>query len=467
MQSGCDKVLSHPMRIAYLRDFPCAFAPPVVYCAAMKPIQTLFLSLPLLLLLVACGPKAEKFNDYAVSGQTALRAGDWEAARDNLSKAADIRPSDGRLQYNLGQACLHDGHLRASARAFQRAADLLQGDAAVDALLGLARVQTDRRRWKDAEDALERARSCAPDYRRPDILATSAGIKFRQNLREAARHDAAEALDLRPDHPLALFNLGCIFFYSYNEKPAAKRAFNRYFRVLGSNPDAEATSRLDPFLPHLKGVQEGPSDSAQERVQLSNSAASPSEAYSIALIATQEDPLDGETWRNFAEKCLVVGKNDEAARAYRRFARLSPDSPNLATIPAAFGIASPGPFLEKAYLAIGSKNFAAAEKQYRAALAADPECFDALIGLESVRFEKNDIEGALQMAQQARALRPTQPDLLFRIGCYLAALPGRTAEAISYYQLFLQYGDGSSAQAEAIRSWIQSQTAGAAGEAQP
>jgi hypothetical protein len=98
---------------------------------------------------------------------------------------------------------------------------------------------------------------------------------------------------------------------------------------------------------------------------MSNSAISPSEAYNLALIATQEDPLDGETWRNFAEKCLLVGKNDEAAKAYRRFARLAPDSPNLSSIPAAFGIASPAPFLEKAAIARGAGNLAAAETQYR------------------------------------------------------------------------------------------------------
>ena len=432
----------------------------------MKPLQILSLFLTLLL-LTACGPKVAKLDEYIVAGQTALHAGDWKTARANLDKAVRIQPANGRLQYNFGQACLLSGHLRGAARAFQRASDLLQGEEAVDALLGLARAQADLRRWKEAEDALKRARDYASESRRPDILAASAGLKFRQNLGEAARCDAAEALDLRPDHPAALYNLGCVFFHCYGEKPAAMRAFNRYLKVFATTTDIEGARRLDSFLSPLKGVREGPSDSAQERIRMSNSAVSPSEAYNLALIATQEDPLDGETWRNFAEKCLLVGKNDEAAKAYRRFARLAPDSPNLSSIPAAFGIASPAPFLEKAAIARGAGNLAAAETQYRQALAADSECFDALVGIESIRYEKNDITGALQMALQALSIRPSQPDLLFRIGCYYASIPKETPQAIHYYRLFLQYGDGSSAQATAVRDWIRQQEQQTATEQQP
>jgi hypothetical protein len=71
------------------------------------------------------------------------------------------------------------------------------------------------------------------------------------------------------------------------------------------------------------------------------------------------------------------------------------------------------------------------------------------------------------MALQALAIRPTQSDLLFRIGCYYASMPKEIPQAIHYYRLFLQYGDGSSAQATAVRDWIREQEKQAAAEQQP
>lgn len=422
----------------------------------MKPLFFLF---PFFLLfLTACGPDAAKFDDYVTAGQEALRSGDWKSACENLDCAARLHPEDGRLQYNLGQAYFLAGRLQPAARAFRNASASLQDEnAAVDALLALARVRADQRRWPDAMDALATAQNCASDVRRPDILAAQSGLEFRQNFGEAARRHAAEALDLRPDHPVALYNLGCVQLYCYGEKPAAMRAFARYFKLYSATADEEIKSQFEIHFKHLQGVREGPSVSAQKRIQLSNEAASPVEAMNLALIATQEDPLEGDVWRNYAEKCAAAGKQDEARRALRRFTRLSPKSPLLSAIPADCLASAADRAVANASIALSSAkpNYAAAKNQYLKALEIDPENVNAYIGLECVNNATKDYVGALDAALHANALRPDQPDLLFRIGCYLAGDPNRRDDASAYFRRFLQYGDADSAQAEEAREWLK------------
>lgn len=420
----------------------------------MKPL------LPLCLLsfalLTACGPDAAKFGDYAAAGQDALRSGDWPAAYESFRAAARIRPSDGRVQYNLGMAAFRAGRPREAARAFETAASLLDGGDAVDALLGLARVRADQRRWDAATDALSRAKGYAPDEARQwDILAALSGLEFRQRLRDPAHKHAAEVLAANPDHPVALYNLGCVFLYLYDDKPAALRAFSRYYEVAGESLDDEAANRLDGHLKFLPNVQEGTSAAAQERIRRSNETASPAEGLTLAQLATQEDPLSDEAWFNYAGKCVAAGEIQAATEAYRRFIHLNPTSPDIALIPSGLRLSSPAPFLKKAAVAVQSGNTAAARKQYEQALAADPLCYEALSRLVDLQYGAGDIEGARKLALRAEQLRPNQPAMLFRIGCYYAADPAHTEDAVRYYRLFLRYGDPASNQAATVRQWLE------------
>lgn len=410
----------------------------------------------LLFFLVGCGPDVAKYDAYVLDGQASLRTGDWRTASKNLKNAVRLNPSDGRLQYNLGMAALRCGQFHASARALQSAASLLQGDEAVDALLALARVRSDQRRWADADSALEAARECASESRMVDVLAAQSGLRYLQKNFEASRTLAAEALNIRPDHPVALYNLGCVLLYHDSDLPAARRAFDRYYSVLGNVSDPESSSILDPRGDVLRGVSPGPRASTAERIQRSHEVTNPGEACELARAAILADPLDGEAWRNYADKCLQTGNPDQAVRAYHRFARLSPNSPSMALVPESCRPGSPALYLEKANIALNSGNLAAAEQQYILALQADPESVEASIGMETVCWKKQNMAGALTYAMRADALRPNQPELLFRIACYLAPHPEQQQEAIRYYRRFLQYGDPESAQAESVRTWLRS-----------
>ena len=234
----------------------------------------------LLLLGMGCGSRTSVDAEVlAERGQEALRAGEWKTAADQFARAARATGDNGGLQYDLGQAEFHNGNLKAAARAFERATELLDGDDAVDALLALARVRADQRRWKDAADALQRARGYASRAREADILAALGGVEFRQGLGDAARRNLAEALFRNIDHPLALYNLGCVFLYHYEDKPAALRAFNRYLAV--APVDEDANRRLERHIAALEGVVEGTSASAAETIRRSRETSSTAEAASI------------------------------------------------------------------------------------------------------------------------------------------------------------------------------------------
>lgn len=410
-----------------------------------------------LVLAAGCGrPSPADLHAAAEAGQDALRAGDWKGARTRLARAARGLPADGALQYDLGQAELRSGNLRAAARAFDSAATLLTGDDAVDALLALARVRADQRHWVEATDAVQRAQAIAGPAREADLLATLGGIEYRQGLGDAARQHLCAALLRNADHPLALYNLGCVYLYHYGDKPPAARAFSRYLLVAPADPDADTL--LDRHLAALDGVQEGTSEGAAERIRMSRATTSPAEAFSLATLAVQEDPLSDETLVNYAERAQALGTaeaTENARQIWHRFAHLYPASPLLAKAPATFRLRSPATALNKAAIALEGGNRAAAKTAYREALTSDPASFEALLGLANILGAEGDAAGALRAIEQANVLRPNRPDILLYLAGTCAADPARTADAVRYYRLYLQHARNADPSAlAAIRDWL-------------
>ena len=411
----------------------------------------------LLLLATSCGSRTSVDAEVlAESGQEALRTGDAKSAADQFARAARATGDNGALQYDLGQAEFRNGNLKAAARAFENAAALLNGDDAVDALLALARVRVDQRRWKDATDALQRARGYASAAREADILAALGGVEFRQGLGDAARKNLAEALFRNIDHPLALYNLGCVFLYHYQDKPAALRAFKRYLAV--APVDEEANRRLERHIAALEGAVEGTSAAAAETIRRSRGTSSAAEAASIATTAAQEDPLSPEALLNYAQLMFALGTPDateKARQAWVRLAHLAPTHPALAQAPAQFRIRSTAPLLEKAAIALSSGNRAAAKTHYREACTVDPLCYDAWMGLVSVHHADGNFAAAAEAMEQANLVRPNRPDNLLYLGSCYAANPARTADAIRCYHLFLRHDDGKNPETTTgIRNWL-------------
>ena len=431
--------------------FPIATALP-------RPLLHAACCASLLALLAGCGaPDPAETEANAANGQAALRSGDWKTAVDLLGRAARALPDNGPLQYDLGQAAFRSGKLKAAADAFERATALLSGDDAVDALLALARTRAEQRRWKDATEALQHARGYSSTAREADILAALGAIEFRQGLGEAARKHLAEALFRNADHPLALFNLGCVFLYHFGDKPAALRAFNRYLAVAPA--DEEASSRFDRHIAALEGVVEGPSESASERIRASRATSAPAEAAALAALAVHEDPLSPEALVNYAERSLALGTpeaTENARQAWVRLAHLAPASPALAQAPVQFRIRSTAPLLEKAGIALQNGNRAAAKNTYRDATQTDPLCYDAWMGLVQVFHAEGDFAAAAEAMEHANVLRPNRPDNLLYLGSCYAALPDRATDAVRYYRLFLRHDGGANPDtSEAVRTWLR------------
>lgn len=410
----------------------------------------------LLLLAAGCGgPKPEEIAAAAEQGQEALRAGHWADAYAALRTATRAVPDNGALQYDFAQAALRNGKPKEAVRAFQASADLLSGDAAVDALLGLARANADLGRWKDAADVLRRARAYASEARAADLSAALAGVEYRQGLGDAARKHLSDVLlGQNPDHPLALYNLGCLLLHHYGDKPAALRAFNRYLRV--ATPDPESDARMESHIAALAGVVEGTATAAQEHIRMSRATSSPAEALSLAGQALQEDPLSPEAYVNYAERALAAGNAEVARNAWLRLAHLDPSNPALAQAPAELKVKSTAQPLEGAAIAKSSGNMAAAKTLYTKALQIDPVCYDALRGLLDILYSERDFAGALDKAERANAIRPNRPDVLLYLGCLYAETPGRKADAIRAYRLYLQHGWKENPDNVAnVRDWLE------------
>ena len=74
-----------------------------------------------------------------------------------------------------------------------------------------------------------------------------------------------------------------------------------------------------------------------------------------------------------------------------------------------------------------------ARREFEAALAIDPDYYDAWSNLGQVALDQNDLEGAVRFYQKAIHYRRTVPKTVNNLGTALARL-GRYAEAIGYFE---------------------------------
>ncbi len=416
-------------------------------------MNRIFAFLFLAVLVAGCGGPSESFDESVANGQAALRAGDWSAAERSLRGAVRADPENGRLQYNYGQAAFRAGKLSRAGEAFSRAAALLRGDEATDALLGLVRVRGEQGRWRAVQDAMDRANASASLPRKPDVLAVRAAVNMRQGLVEPARADLYEALTINPDHPAALYNLGCVFLAG-GDKAAAGEAFNRFFQVAGPG-DAEAMKKFEDRMDEVIDVLPGASRRALDYIQRSNETVSPTEARNLALQAVKEDPIGADALWNYAVKLALAQENAEAKAAYLRFAALHPQDPRVAQIPQGAGVAARLAGLESGRKALAARNWKGAETAFRSVTGVDPACFEAVSGLTTSLIYQSRHAEALQEARRAAALRPYDADVLYNVGSLSVAV-GQIDEAAAAFRRYLQFADvaANPERAQSVRKWL-------------
>ncbi len=201
--------------------------------------------------------------------------------------------SDGSLYYQRG-------YYDQAEDSFQRA--LRQDPASAEALYGLGSVYLERQNNTAARQTFERVLSLQPSF--PDTLPNAWNNLGLLAAREGRMSEAVECfqkgLQLSPDHPIALLNLG----NAYRQMKQWTNAQNVLEEAVGAAPD-------DPEANYSLGMV---------FAQLNDSA----RAYQYLETALKLRPEYPEALNNLGILYLRTGRRDEAVASFERSIRVAP-----------------------------------------------------------------------------------------------------------------------------------------------
>ncbi|MFQ5839116.1 MAG: tetratricopeptide repeat protein [Candidatus Methylomirabilales bacterium] len=231
-----------------------------------------------LLLLVGCAttdPGRRSPKSHYEIGQALLASGDARAAIREFSKAVEGEPREPRFHFTLGQAFLLVKELELAAKALERAIDLnprfsdarhllgavylLQGKLGeaereflgaladpvftqvADAYVNLAKIARKRNRLDETLTYLQKAVDISPE----NVLAhNDLGLLYLERRQYAlAVQEFRKALQLVPDRPILLWNLGLAHFQA-GDMQEARAILRRVVEVQPTGLYAEQARRL-------------------------------------------------------------------------------------------------------------------------------------------------------------------------------------------------------------------------------
>lgn len=157
-------------------------------------------------------------------GINALRIGRFEQAAKYLNQTVQRNPRSGVAYSHLGVANWRLGRLRDAVAALEKATKLLPADPVPAEFLGRIRMQMED--WPQAEVALEEARRRCPDSAR--ILTSLSVVRLKTGRTAEAEELLRKALDIDPEYPAALYNLGVLNFQWTGRPNEARRCFEAF-----------------------------------------------------------------------------------------------------------------------------------------------------------------------------------------------------------------------------------------------
>lgn len=170
-----------------------------------------------------------------LGARAAARAADW---RDDLAyyrAAVSCNPVSAKARSGLGVALLRAGRAGDGESELQTALRL--GPSLYDAAENLARLAYDRGDWARARAFLARARAVRPDA--PDGLTLEALLDEREGRLPAAASALSRAVAVRPNDPVARFDLARVLALLGRREEAAAQ-LREYLRL---EPDASDADR--------------------------------------------------------------------------------------------------------------------------------------------------------------------------------------------------------------------------------
>jgi tetratricopeptide (TPR) repeat protein len=280
----------------------------------------------LLLLAAACSTPEERFAAHLRRAEELAAEGDATAAILECKNALDLQPENAEVHERIGD--LYRGQSRfAEALEWYREAFRLD-ETRISAAMNEARLLV----FHDAERArelVERGLREAPEL--PAVHVTASQLALAQGRTRRALAAAERAVELAPEDPAALVQLGTVHQARIRESQQRRRpptdemfesaiaAFERLDRISGGHPRAqvERARTLGVWGRHAEAI-----DAYKAAIELALRQGRPLDAAAAgeALAAYARERADNEL-RRYALRQVVAAKNDEY-QAWETLARL-------------------------------------------------------------------------------------------------------------------------------------------------
>ncbi|RWM69103.1 MAG: tetratricopeptide repeat protein [Mesorhizobium sp.] len=206
-----------------------------------------------------------------------MSAGELHKATIALGQSYAKNPNDKRIATNYAAALQMDGDADQSLAVMRKLAIALPKDRDVLAAYGKALAANGQ--FEPALDAVRRAQT--PEYPDWKLVSAEAAILDQLGQRDEARQNYRKALDLKPNEPSILSNLGMSYVLEGDLRTA-----ETYMRSAAQQPNAD--SRVRQNLALVVGLQ-GRFDEAEKIAsqELSPDQAQANVAYLRQMLAQQ------------------------------------------------------------------------------------------------------------------------------------------------------------------------------------
>jgi putative PEP-CTERM system TPR-repeat lipoprotein len=383
--------------------------------------------------------------------------GDFSKAEGVLTQRLKADPNDFSIRAAQAQLYQTTGRLEQSKKIY---ADLLlKQPKNATILLGLAGIATAERKWDEATDYLNRARTAAPSSPTPGIaLVNLYGLRQDWKNATAAAAQLAQKFPVNPDVLDATARAqaasgdteGAIATYkrAYELAPNSMPILVRYVALLNQAKDfSQARTVLQTTL--ARDPKNGPvkGDLIRAQAQIGGLDAGLAKARAFA----KDDPDNPLYDMVSAELYEKAGRRDDAVTLLEKAVAARPSNDNL--ISALFGVyvragnpekaeAILSTRLEKepkdllirsglASLYLQAKKYDDAVAQYKRIISEHPADAAALNNLAWLYQQTGDLAKARELAERAVAAAPQSPNIDDTLGWILLA-QGEADKAVTY-----------------------------------
>lgn len=398
-------------------------------------------------------------------GETALRQTRYELAARHFRRALRYAPDSLDLRYNLATAYWKMGDIDAAVEELDQSLAIDPGDRSARLLKGhLLLRQHD---WDAARKVFEEGIDIFG--MEPESLTGLALAEIGAGRYALARLYLRDALEIDPEYPPALYNLGSLFRDHLEQPSRAIETFNR-FRDVADDPDHlskafDTLERLRKISPESAPPSREPPDETPDRARPAEpsppavadteaeenavaapgpSAPRPSQArelveqarlainndrplekvLSLLKRAVEADPGDPEAQWQLARVYDRHGLQTRAMQHYQRFRERFPDDPRVGDIPSNYGLHAEREAARRReareelrfneWIATARKHYNAkrwneAVHAYRQAIELRPDSAEAHYNLGFAYKAAGDLSQADTAYARAREIDPDDP----------------------------------------------------------